>query len=258
MHSHARTLLAKMGFADADRKSPRHDLACIYIALRKNILMATIQAAMPGGVTVEDASAELEFQFSKGEGKYSTTVGWVDVWAQFRARQPSLMAAPAYWTYNQPDGETRRLLMGAPRHNASVSLATGAVIEVKIGAVGAGDLVRQMRLYDQHRPDVAPRCEFRTEAPNWTFRCSIDDVDKCKHGDPVNAGYFKHHREHAWDRLGAAIAHTMVVCCDYDIDAEYVRTLKSAGIQAIRLGAGFESFVREQSESTERVELLAI
>lgn len=31
MHSHSRTLIAKLGFADPDKKSPRHDLACQYL-----------------------------------------------------------------------------------------------------------------------------------------------------------------------------------------------------------------------------------
>lgn len=32
MHSHDRTLLSKLGFADPDKKDGRHDLACQYLA----------------------------------------------------------------------------------------------------------------------------------------------------------------------------------------------------------------------------------
>lgn len=32
-HAHDRTLLAKLGFADPDKKDARHDLACRYTAL---------------------------------------------------------------------------------------------------------------------------------------------------------------------------------------------------------------------------------
>ncbi len=32
MHSHDRTLLARLGFSDPDKKEPLHDLACAYLA----------------------------------------------------------------------------------------------------------------------------------------------------------------------------------------------------------------------------------
>ena len=32
MHSHERTMLAKLGFADPDRREQRHDVACQYLA----------------------------------------------------------------------------------------------------------------------------------------------------------------------------------------------------------------------------------
>ena len=38
VHSHDRTLIAKLGFADADKQDPRHDLACEYLATDNRLL----------------------------------------------------------------------------------------------------------------------------------------------------------------------------------------------------------------------------
>ena len=257
VHSHARTLLAKHGFGDIDRKNHRHDLACSYLGLRNPVLVSVIQSAMPDGITIESASAELEFPFVKGDGKYSVNVGWVDVWARFTARMPSLMAEPVVFRTGEDVRAAREKLMRAKRYDAAVTMTGSAIIEVKIGHVGAGDLVRQMRLYDQHRPEVEAKASFETKANGWFYTMPCAPV-RCAFTDEVNLPYFEHHRERAWERLAKVVSKTMVACCDYDMDAEYVRTLKSAGVHAVRLGAGFEAFIREQANSDESVEVLAI
>lgn len=89
-----RTLLSKLGFADADRKSSRHDRACNYLVLKPEALIATLSAALPANLKVKSATGIPEFHVTKGDGKYATTVGFVDVFAtyaverEFRLRRP--------------------------------------------------------------------------------------------------------------------------------------------------------------------------
>lgn len=45
MHAHDRTLLARLGFGDADRKNPQHDLACQYLASK---WADVVRAVAPG------------------------------------------------------------------------------------------------------------------------------------------------------------------------------------------------------------------
>jgi hypothetical protein len=110
---------------------------------------------------------------------------------------------------------------------------------------------------------VDPGFEFRTNAPGWINGISDANMPgqglpACAQTDEVNVAYFEHHRERAWDRLNAIVTKTMIACCDFEMDAEYVRTLKSAGIHPVRLGAGFAEFARSQAETHEAAEVLAI
>jgi len=101
MHSHDRTMLARLGFADPDKKNPIHDLACQYVALPENatalvahtVLVRQVPVArtytdhckLKGTVTMtpEFSRAELEVPISKGEGQYKTTIGFLDVALRF-------------------------------------------------------------------------------------------------------------------------------------------------------------------------------
>lgn len=101
MHAHDRTLLASLGFADPDKKNPRHDLACQYLALSENhekLARLVVPAApknvtyqLPGNLpcgypsveatrtyTVSIGSPILEWPITKGEGRYKSTIGFVD------------------------------------------------------------------------------------------------------------------------------------------------------------------------------------
>lgn len=104
MHAHDRTLLASLGFADPDKKNPLHDFACQYLALRENHERiagmfkpnppARTTCMVRNMVTGEDAHVEwrgrrkidlslgsprLEMPISKGEGRFKTSIGFVDV-----------------------------------------------------------------------------------------------------------------------------------------------------------------------------------
>jgi len=107
-YSHDKTLLAKLGFADPDKSTARHDLACTYCAqpavMRKILAMAI--PAPKDRVIIEECEgmpisssgpsthcfsinsfhdtllagpASFEVPLSKGEGQYKTTIGFIDV-----------------------------------------------------------------------------------------------------------------------------------------------------------------------------------
>lgn len=115
MHSFDRTMLAKFGFADPDKKDSRHDLACQYVAqpdvanqLAKVVFDREVRRAAYWDQTFEEVKggslaaveeikeeatgprkdfgqknhrllhARLEGHLQKGEGQYATTVGFID------------------------------------------------------------------------------------------------------------------------------------------------------------------------------------
>lgn len=139
MHSHDRTLLAKLGFADPDKKDRRHDLACQYLALPENaerlarlaLGWSDLEAVLPRATypfhrevcrwrCLESATRikvtpKLEVPLSKGDGQYKTTIGFLDVavgaslWRTERGEfeedaQETTQMAFAEWMRRRPEG----------------------------------------------------------------------------------------------------------------------------------------------------------
>jgi hypothetical protein len=87
MHSHDRTFLASLAFAD--KQNPKHDWACQYIGQKDVILKLARKVSLrregkrKSGVEMklESVSGTVDFEaaLSKGEGKYKTTVGFLDL-----------------------------------------------------------------------------------------------------------------------------------------------------------------------------------
>lgn len=114
------SLLAKLGFADEDRRSPLHDLACQYLA---QVEIATRVVAL----ALKEETHEIvwlvpEFQVTKGYGAYKTTVGFADL----------LIRTSQVVTSN-----------GAKLHH-------NLVIEVKTGKIIVSDVVRQLEVYTSY------------------------------------------------------------------------------------------------------------
>lgn len=106
-HSHDSTLLARLGFADPDRRNPLHDAACQYLAqeskARKlaDMLLMGKRPASPESEENGDGSAvdaigtwafdshraELEKSIGKGTGQYRSIVGFLDVSLAVRLRR---------------------------------------------------------------------------------------------------------------------------------------------------------------------------
>lgn len=155
MHSYDRTLLAKLGFSDPDKKNPWHDYACQYLAQPHVLkqIYATFGAQKGWVPSVKVSTGELEYHLTKGQGQYRTTIGFLDLRAtgflkqEFRDRPQS--CAP-----DSPDSST------------IVLLTLPSIIEVKVKPVPLGDLIRQVKLYSEYFPwnEHRANCHFFTKA----------------------------------------------------------------------------------------------
>jgi len=159
MHAHERTLLARLGFADPDRRDPLHDIACRYLATQPvyDRLAAILANEYPQqdhrytdsgfetrcviNTVVRGFHANHEFEISKGYGQYRTTVGFIDVLltavldlhhTNLKKRQISRNEANEPW---QPSEGFLRVCN------------TKVAIEVKTSPLPVGDIVRQINLY---------------------------------------------------------------------------------------------------------------
>lgn len=117
-HAHDRTLLASLSFGDPDKKDPLHDLGCQYIS-QPSVCNAMNIALQEGGKLEFDESRcpVLEAPITKGEGKYKTMIGFIDVTLPFK---------------NQ---------------NGHVDVFA----EVKIKPVELGEILRQISLYREFK-----------------------------------------------------------------------------------------------------------
>ncbi len=178
-HSHDRTLLASLSFGDPDKKDPMHDLACEYLSQQEQArrLVELLEPAATSGaakrvtlvsftqgaryyedrVYSSDEHAHKEMQewcpksqyilveaslqsddlivesniesaISKGDGQYKTTIGFLDVSTSWE----------------------RRIVYAAGKEARRVTNDGRIIIEVKIGSINVGDVVRQINLYRQY------------------------------------------------------------------------------------------------------------
>lgn len=164
MHSHDRTMLAKFGFADPDKRNPVHDQACLFLAdmgTARAVLKGLLLPAWPdidrAGAAAPQTmgfhghrlrqKAEMEFHLQKGEGQYATTVGFIDVAYGFavdgveRGHPWTL-----YDAYGRPRQDESRV-EDRPR-----TVQGRVFVEVKIEPVRVTDVIRQMKLYADYFP----------------------------------------------------------------------------------------------------------
>lgn len=140
-HSHDRTLLASLGFADPDKREPLHDLACEYLAEPAQS-ERMVQLVRPGsGLSIKSRT---EVLISKGEGPYRTTVGFLDVRIDWWSDVPT----SGEESFDVYDSEQRAWRTEIEKWN--VWHRGSVFVEVKIKPVGVGDMLRQIALYSQH------------------------------------------------------------------------------------------------------------
>lgn len=203
MHSHDRTLLSSLGFADPDKRDPRHDLACQYLATQDvarqlvDVLVKPSLSARSKAVDERKFRGRVIYEFGdlyrprfeepivKGKDQYRTVIGFLD------------LVLPFSWTFRQ-DGEMRAF-EGDPwtPHSFDYGSTSSVIFEVKVNPVGIGDIVRQIKLYR----------EF--------WRISEDSID---------------------------IPYHWCVATAFDMSAADVSMLRESGVRHIRLGEAFEEW----------------
>ena len=177
MHAQNRTMLAKLGFADPDKQDPQHDLVCQYLSLPENVQkLAHLLELDRGdetythrydGETLEETGVRhrrvaghgvtFERPISKGEDRYKTTIGFVDLLITFDLR-----------TYCRERRERRRERMSCswgpwkPRDNSEERRRVNVGVEVKVSRVQVGEVLRQLQLYRAFTDSSTP---YR--APGW-------------------------------------------------------------------------------------------
>lgn len=144
-HSFDNTLLQRMGFKDPDRRTPEHDKACIEIACWPDKLCQAL------GVDKSfEPKAMIEVPLQKGEGKYATTVGFIDAMVSWSIQRPTLSCSPG-WNHR---GQSRENWVRCDKCEDRVTHDPYAVlVEVKTSIESIGDLLRQMNLYREYKRD---------------------------------------------------------------------------------------------------------
>lgn len=157
-HAHEKTLLARLGFSDPDRKEPLHDLACMYLSRPE---AAGKIALLPGEKTLQEwqknpvigighkkegITFAAAFERMICSGRF--TVGFVDLTLQFECvENRDGEMHKRYFPDGYRDGEWKPAEWKSviAKHNASFSWR--ACVEVKIQRFGVGEVIRQINLY---------------------------------------------------------------------------------------------------------------
>lgn len=164
MHSHERTMLAKFGFADPDRRQPLHDHACQYLTTPDAVARLIRHLSIEGGpepntekVDDEEETSQVvrqivhqsvrrECAISKGSSQFQTTIGFIDLLHRFRVEMQHCQVKRRL--RNVPDGKGNRMWSEWRSHSdytRTNDIAYG--IEVKAAPVPIGDVLRQLELY---------------------------------------------------------------------------------------------------------------
>lgn len=220
MHAFEKTMIARMGFSDPDRRDPLHDLACQYLMLPNivtrlakhiGIHETSVEQSSDWGVdefrwlltrTMIAHQAQTEWVISKGYGEYRTTIGFADVLLAFTVQEVDTNTVMRKRVRHEDNSYV--WTEWSRREDASRKKEFRCGVEVKIAPVPIGDLVRQIKLYRSY-----------------------------------GGGDF-------W-----------IAATAYDLTRAAVDTLRNENIHHVRLGPGFQEFVASrESESVADAEVI--
>lgn len=163
-HAHESTQVKRIGIDDDDRKTSRHDLACQYLSEPKKavspfalVIKSHCDMMFKGWAakdciihcpTIAARRAKTEYCLTKGDGKYLTTIGFLDVLFTMDA---------VVNTYREKDIDP--FAETWPDPVASERVPISLVIEVKASKSSISEAIRQIELYRQfYTATSASRC----------------------------------------------------------------------------------------------------
>jgi hypothetical protein len=235
------TLLAHMGFADKDRANPRHDLAVAYA--RSNVASLR-ERIFPGLETSLLAAVEAEYEINRAANEHNVVFDIEELRCSTHkeGRWVPAFVPPETWEL-------------AKTHRTHI-------IELRSIVGSARDLSEALRSdFLAEELVVKPYASsfaigFADAVIVWTqYKAAILEVKitPCSAGDVIRqiemyrGGITRAGAVH----LGNARA---VLLCDFAISPAEKQALESKNIMPMRLGPGFEEFVRAQSQTKAELE----
>ncbi len=202
MHTHERTMLARLGFADPDRREHLHDVACQYLAMPCTLrrLVRCLGIEHESAPYAENSSSDertsqrirkvtshqvqREFEIAKGFGQYQTTVGFADLMIHLQVQEEH--HAVRKRTRNVVNG-SGNLMWSAwqPVADHTEWSRESLGIEVKVTPVAVSDVIRQVKLYRSY-----------SKYPRWivatTFQIACADL-ACLNNEGLQHVYLGEH-----------------------------------------------------------------
>jgi hypothetical protein len=266
MHSHDRTLIAKLGFSDKDKKNPRHDWACQYL-MQQGVLAKLLSTKT--GTLVAVTGFAPEYHITKGEGQYKTTIGFADLIAEaYVLKDESVQARVICPPFKNTTAEEEAAWIAweaqaaeAPSQQVRFGYGGVILIEVKIEPTSIGDILRQMRLYSEYFQikgqipdfDRLHRGRVKKDFPGLLDDCprhhnGFYGTSKCR---CKGRSYYSmaNARMPSLSALWQKVSR--IVITDFALQAEEVDVLEKAGIMHAKLGQGFEQYVASREKLSE-------
>lgn len=148
MHSHNRTLIARLGFADPDKGDSRHDAACRYLATRaihESVATEVVGEGIPAVVR-----PAFEVPFKKNAGFIDLRLPYLKLYDH---DDPEVILGGQLARYRDMDRDhyapAARVLEGGAIEWSSYVLRW-LNVEVKVSPVPIGNILRQINFYRSH------------------------------------------------------------------------------------------------------------
>lgn len=275
MHSSERTLLASLGFADPDKKSSRHDLACQYLTLPE--VSEKVRRAIDNRPETWIEEFHTEFHIQKGEGKYATTIGFADVMYRIVHRTKYELVPqnrdwyPDYyprseWIKSDIDRNTPVVWDEGTRQwgywrEAEAQAGWAAVLGENPKEWVKVEWPEEASRFPNHTWRWRLGIGFQHSLPyeiRETAYCLLVEVKTT----PVPVGdiirQLNLYRSYLTPSLGDPWGKTMVVATTFDITKDDGKVLKAANIVHLRLGAAFDHWAEQQESATSVADSLEI
>ncbi len=254
MHSHDRTFLAKIGFQDPDRKNPRHDLAAAYLSTKTHDIVRVVhgkthsaptdyielpQVSFGLAVVNEEVVAQTFTRDHNNEEKARIQRASDDL-QKYATNIKHAICLKNYKTPHICTLETGDVHREAPVTRGQAQFAQ---------TIGFTDLrfsfwvssLPEVDYFVDHGALYSRICGVQTNCNltskfNTSPSCIVEvKISKDSVGDAV-----KQLRLYQ-GILGGAL----VLATDYDLNTSEARLLRQEGIHHIRLGPGFDTWLKE-------------